>query len=535
MRRPAGQFQQRVAGGNHNCSSAGIGLSNGTSVESLNENKGDAEMNRRKETVLLLKELWAILLLTVVIEGSAQAQTHATAANLNQSDAQRMVALMPRFRLAPAIAGFRLMPATSQRTNVGSNSFSLMPAAAGANLQVLGSGTLGRLTKWTGVTSSNFIIGDAAIFEDKFGQVGIGTDAPTSRLTVAGMIETTLGGLKFADGTVQTTSAAGSLFSVAHDATLIGNGSSRSTLGIAVPLALIGPTSSGRSVLKVVNTDEGFGIDVKAGDSVDFAGGHGVFSQGGNSDNFRAGDGALSRGGDSVTGQAGVGVGANGGDSSRGNAGVGLFAFGGTSDHAGGIAGDGIVVHAGFARNGAAKALAGNFTGDVLIDGALNVTGTKNFRIDNPLDPENKYLLHAAIESSEVLNIYSGNVVTDANGDAVVVLADWFEALNRDIRYQLTVVGTFAQAIVSEKVRHNRFAIRTTAPNVEVSWQVTGVRADPVMLRNPFKAEEDKPAHERGTYLTPEAYGQPYERGTGWQRHSELMRHAKTIRDETKK
>jgi hypothetical protein len=40
--------------------------------------------------------------------------------------------------------------------------------------------------------------------------------------------------------------------------------------------------------------------------------------------------------------------------------------------------------------------------------------------IDHPLDPENKYLYHAAIESSEVLNIYSGNVTTDGGGEAVV-------------------------------------------------------------------------------------------------------------------
>jgi len=42
------------------------------------------------------------------------------------------------------------------------------------------------------------------------GNVGIGTDIPTSELTVAGTIESTTGGFKFPDGTVQTTAAAGS-------------------------------------------------------------------------------------------------------------------------------------------------------------------------------------------------------------------------------------------------------------------------------------------------------------------------------------
>jgi hypothetical protein len=84
-------------------------------------------------------------------------------------------------------------------------SYTFTPMAAGPNLTVMGGGTLGRLTKWTGFTSSNSFIGDSTIFESKLGLVGIGTDAPTSRLTVAGLIETTLGGYKFPDGSVQTT------------------------------------------------------------------------------------------------------------------------------------------------------------------------------------------------------------------------------------------------------------------------------------------------------------------------------------------
>src|SRR6266496_1436325 len=77
--------------------------------------------------------------------------------------------------------------------------------SAGSN-PVVGSGTPGQITKWTGVSGSNtYSIGDSNIFEDKFGKVGIGTRTPTSLLTVQGMIETTLGGYKFPDGTLQTT------------------------------------------------------------------------------------------------------------------------------------------------------------------------------------------------------------------------------------------------------------------------------------------------------------------------------------------
>ena len=46
------------------------------------------------------------------------------------------------------------------------------------------------------------------------GNVGIGTTAPGQRLTVAGTIETTAGGIKFPDGTIQTSKASGTLAQV---------------------------------------------------------------------------------------------------------------------------------------------------------------------------------------------------------------------------------------------------------------------------------------------------------------------------------
>lgn len=99
---------------------------------------------------------------------------------------------------------FSLLP-SSHVLNVTGPAFGLIPMAAGPSLEVRGSGTIGRMPKWTGITSSNSFIGDSTIFEDKLGKVGIGTDTPTSRFTVAGLIETTSGGVKFPDGTIQTT------------------------------------------------------------------------------------------------------------------------------------------------------------------------------------------------------------------------------------------------------------------------------------------------------------------------------------------
>jgi hypothetical protein len=176
----------------------------------------------------------------------------------------------------------------------------------------------------------------------------------------------------------------------------------------------------------------------------------------------------------------------------------------------------------------AGHGFAGVFFGEVEVQGNFNVTvGTKNFKIDHPLDPANKYLYHAAIESSEVLNVYSGNTVTDAAGEATIALPDWFESINTDLRYQLTVIGTFAQAIVADEVRNNHFAIRTSAPNVKVSWQVTGVRSDAAMKKHPFKVVEAKPDRERGHYLVPEAFEQPEEKNIQWARYPAPMKQMK--------
>jgi hypothetical protein len=155
---------------------------------------------------------------------------------------------------------------------------------------------------------------------------------------------------------------------------------------------------------------------------------------------------------------------------------------------------------------------AGYFIGDVAVTGTLS-KGGGGFTIDHPQDPETKYLSHAFVESPEMLNIYSGSVTTDDSGEAVVTLPPYFEALNKDFRYQLTVQGTFAQAIIGEEIDHNRFVIRTDKPSVHVYWQVTGVRRDPFAQTSPVIVERDKTDEERGRYLYPMAYGKPREMG----------------------
>ncbi len=147
-------------------------------------------------------------------------------------------------------------------------------------------------------------------------------------------------------------------------------------------------------------------------------------------------------------------------------------------------------------------------SGNAKVLGTLT-KGGGSFKIDHPLDPENRYLYHSFVESPDMMNIYNGNVVTDERGYATVVLPDWFEALNRDFRYQLTVIGEFAQAIVAQKIEGDQFVIRTDKPAIEVSWQVTGIRHDAFANANRIPVEEDKPEAERGHYLHAEAFGRP--------------------------
>jgi hypothetical protein len=496
-----------------------------------------------------------------------QPVTQSNAANDSARSGDELSNLVARLRPRRR-AGFALM-AESYAANLSGPVFNITPTvAAGPNLTVMGGGTVGRLTKWTGFNSSNSFIGDSTIYEDKFGKVGMGTDTPTSKLTVAGMIQSTSGGIKFPDGTVQTSSATGALFTVAQDATLTGNGTTGSPLGVAVPLILSG-TGGLAGIIQATNTsDGGNGMVAQGGNSNGISGGDGVVAQGGNSNGISGGDGVVAQGGKSnvlggvggsgvigkggesdngAVGAGGVGVQGGGGNSASGAGGNGMIAAGGNSTSGNG--GQGILVSAGFGNgagnrggigieatgggglNGATTGLAGKFNGNVQVSGTLS-KGGGSFKIDHPLDPENRYLYHSFVESPDMKNIYDGNVVTDENGEAVVVMPEYFEALNRDVRYQLTVIGTFAQAIVANEIKGNRFVIRTNAPNVKVSWQVTGVRQDAFANRNRIPVEEDKPEAERGYYLHPEAFDQPEEKSVSWARDPERMQQLRQRRIE---
>jgi hypothetical protein len=167
--------------------------------------------------------------------------------------------------------------------------------------------------------------------------------------------------------------------------------------------------------------------------------------------------------------------------------------------------------------------------GNLEVDGNLSKAGG-SFKIDDPLDPANKYLEHSFVESPDMMNIYNGNSTLDGSGEAVVTLPEWFETLNRDFRYQLTCIGGFAPVYVAEEISGNSFKIAGGMAGMKVSWQVTGIRQDAWANAHRIPVEEEKPEIERGFYLHPELYGAPEEKGVLWASTPEAMKRWKEAR-----
>jgi hypothetical protein len=311
-----------------------------------------------------------------------------------------------------------------------------------------------------------------------------------------------------AGGAFEVASAGGGISAVASDATLTGNGTAGTPLAVSVPLELIGSASTG--VIRGENASGNFGY---------IGGTYGVYGFStssiavhGRSINSHGVYG-FSNNSLGVFGQSNDNNGVRGSSVSdfgvRGQNGNNWGALGGSTYGVFGV--------------GASSGFAAGFSGDVTIIGNL-VKSSGSFKIDHPLDPANKYLVHSFVESPDMMNVYNGNVTTDANGEATVTLPDYFEALNRDFRYQLTTIGGFAPVYIAEKILGNSFKIAGGKPGMEVSWQVTGIRQDAWAEEHRIVVEEDKPASEQGFYLHPKLFGQPEERSLWWAQDPEGMR-----------
>ena len=137
-------------------------------------------------------------------------------------------------------------------------------------------------------------------------------------------------------------------------------------------------------------------------------------------------------------------------------------------------------------------AWAGRFVGNVHIEGIL-LKYASLFSIDHPLDPKRKVLNHASVESPEYKTFYDGTAVLDRRGQATVRLPRWFDALNHELRYQLTAIGAPAPDLhIARAAAKGSFVIAGGAPRQRVCWQVTGVRKDAWARAHPLQVEQPR-------------------------------------------
>jgi len=276
---------------------------------------------------------------------------------------------------------------------------------------------------------------------------------------------------------------------------------------------VIGTSGKGDGVWGATNGPVGFGV-YGQGPAVGVAGAgyvSAVWGIGGNPDGIGVqGEGGN---GDGVSGKSDSGQGLSG----ESKDGYGVFGYSensdaitGYKDAAGsGAAGNFSSLQLSFSarkRPTIVLGKAGSFWGHVDINGNLTVSGSKGFKIDHPLEPDRKFLYHSSVESPDMKNIYDGVVVLGRDGGAVISLPSWFCALNKDFRYQLTSIGCSAPNLhIAQKIRENKFRIAGGKPEMEVSWQVTGIRQDAWANAHRLPVEERK-REDLGRLLHPDLH-----------------------------
>jgi hypothetical protein len=193
-------------------------------------------------------------------------------------------------------------------------------------------------------------------------------------------------------------------------------------------------------------------------------------------------------------GGGGGGGGGSGGGSSAAGGAAGNYGGGGGGGMAwgstwavGGAGGQGIIVityRTHLTLTGGVK-----FLGNLSIVGAL-AKGSGTFVIDDPLAPRTKLLYHSFVESPDVKNIYNGIATLDQDGEVTIVLPAYWDALNKDPRYQFfPLYEAMPNLYIKEEEHDNRFAIAGGVPGGKVSWQITGIRHDAYILANPIIVE----------------------------------------------
>jgi hypothetical protein len=195
-----------------------------------------------------------------------------------------------------------------------------------------------------------------------------------------------------------------------------------------------------------------------------------------------------------------AGAGGGGGASATAGAAGGAYGGGGGGSRAatgGGTGGQGVIVIA-YTPNCRAVL---TITKDAIVTGDASVIGTISkgsgtFVIDHPLDPKNKLLYHSFVESPDAKNMYDGIATLDKNGRVTIELPSYFMALNKDYRYLASAINEAMPNLHLKRGVHRWwfigppvFEIAGGTPGGTISWQVTGTRKDPFILKYPIIPE----------------------------------------------
>ena len=115
----------------------------------------------------------------------------------------------------------------------------------------------------------------------------------------------------------------------------------------------------------------------------------------------------------------------------------------------------------------------------------LNVTGSKKFLINHPLHPDTHDLVHATLEGPEIAVFYRGEAQL-SNGEIVVLLPDYFEALTRKENRTVLLTPKFEEEmeismLAASQVKDGKFTVKTIDsknPSQKFYWEVKAIRAD---------------------------------------------------------
>ncbi len=331
-----------------------------------------------------------------------------------------------------------------------------------------------------------------------------------------------------------TSAVAGYYDGTAQGVGVYGNVYNSSSTGVAGIMGVNNRTNGGHGVY-------GQGVNGVVGETNN-AGGGGIYGLNNNSTGSGSGAAVIGDGNYGIWGQTTYGPAAIFGLNTRTNGGHGVWGQGvngvvgessdingygvwgsnsATTDPGTGVAGVGVTGVAGQSTNtnlsyGIYSYDDGGIYNQLDVGGNFSAGGTKSFRIDNPNNPDNKFLVHFCAESPEVLNIYRGTTILNSNGEAVVEMPNYFDKINKNFSYSLTPVGSSAPNIfIKQKITNGKFIIAGGNPNQEIDWVVYAERNDKYLQANPQVREVEpvKTGKYAGKYVHPTLYGKSKEQG----------------------